>query len=173
MLASDVDALLAKVQLTDATYTESALSFMLPPHLADMSAVRKRGAKIVIFHCTSDPIFSSAHSVSVYESWSGGSGADVATFARLYLVPGMNHCRGGPATDQFDLLTPLVAWVERGQAPGSVSASVRGAGNAAGVNADLPPGWSAARTRPLCPYPAVARYGGSGDIESAASFICR
>ena len=173
MLASDVDALLAKVQLTDATYTESALSFMLPPHLADMSAVRKRGAKIVIFHGTSDPIFSSAHSVSVYESWSGGSGADVATFARLYLVPGMNHCRGGPATDQFDLLTPLVAWVERGQAPGSVSASVRGAGNAAGVNADLPPGWSAARTRPLCPYPAVARYGGSGDIESAASFICR
>ena len=59
VLASDVDALLAKVQVTDATYTESALSFMLPPHLADMSAVRKRGAKIVIFHGTSDPIFSS------------------------------------------------------------------------------------------------------------------
>ena len=74
MLASDVDALLAKVQLTDATYTESALSFMLPPHLADMSAVRKRGAKIVLFHGTSDPIFSSAHSVAVYDAWSGGIG---------------------------------------------------------------------------------------------------
>ena len=173
MLASDVDSLLAKVQLTDATYTESALSFMLPPHLADMSAVRQRGAKIVLFHGTSDPIFSSAHSVSVYESWSAGSGADASTFARLYLVPGMNHCRGGPATDQFDLLTPLVAWVERGQAPGSVSASARGSGNVAGANADVPPTWSATRTRPLCPYPTVARYGGSGDIESAASFVCR
>jgi len=146
---------------------------MLPPHLADMSAVRKRGGKIVLFHGTSDPIFSSAHSVAVYESWSQGSGANATSFARLYLVPGMNHCRAGPATDQFDLLTPLVAWVERGQAPEAVSASARGTGNAAGANADLPPNWSATRSRPLCPYPTVARYGGSGDIESAASFVCR
>ena len=173
VLASDVDALLAKVQLTDATYTEPALSFMLPPHLADMSAVKKRGAKIVLFHGTSDPIFSSAHTVSVYESWSRGSGGDAATFARLYLVPGMNHCRAGPATDQFDLLTPLVAWVERGIAPGPVTASARGPGNPAGVNNDVPPAWSANRTRPLCPYPAVARYSGSGDVETAASFVCR
>ena len=138
-----------------------------------MSAVRRRGAKIVFFHGTSDPIFSSAHSVAVYDSWSAGSGADAASFARLYLVPGMNHCRGGPSTDQFDLLTPLVDWVERGRAPGPVSASARGIGNPAGANGDVPPTWSATRTRPLCPYPAVARYTGSGDLESAASFVCR
>jgi feruloyl esterase len=70
------------------------------------------------------------------------------------------------------MLSKLVAWVEQGQAPDSIVASVRGTGNAGGANTDLPAGWSAARTRPLCPYPAVARYKGSGDTESADSFRC-
>ena len=173
MLSSSVDELLAKVQATDATYTESSLSFMTPPHSDDLSAVRARGGKIVIFHGTSDPIFSSAHSVSFYESLSTNSGAVAASFARLYLVPGMNHCRGGPSTDQFDLLTPLVAWVERGEPPAAITATARGPGNAAGVNADVPASWSPSRTRPLCPYLAVARYDGHGDVESASSFVCR
>ena len=86
----------------------------------------------------------------------------------------MNHCSGGPATDQFDMLTPLVAWVEQGQAPASVLASARGTGNAGGANADgLPASWSPTRTRPLCPYPQVAKYKGSGSIEDAASFACQ
>jgi hypothetical protein len=59
----------------------------------------------------------------------------------------MNHCSGGPATDQFDMLTPLVNWVERGQAPGSVVASARGSGNSASVNADVPANWAANRER--------------------------
>jgi feruloyl esterase len=71
------------------------------------------------------------------------------------------------------MLTPLVKWVEKGEAPDSVVASARGAGNAGGVNADLPAGWAANRTRPLCPYPKVARYSGSGSLESAASFTCQ
>jgi hypothetical protein len=172
MLSANVDDLLAKVQARDATYTEPSLWFMTPPHATDLSAVRTRGGKIMIFHGTSDPIFSSAHSVSFYEGLSAGSGADTSSFARLYLVPGMNHCRGGPSADQFDMLTPLVAWVERGQPPGAVTASVRGIGNAAGANVDVPATWSPSRTRPLCPYPSVARYA-SGDLESAASFVCR
>ena len=85
----------------------------------------------------------------------------------------MNHCSGGPATDQFDMLTPLVNGVEKGEAPDSVLATARGAGNVGGVNADLPATWSANRTRPLCAYPKVARYNGSGDIESASSFSCK
>ena len=85
----------------------------------------------------------------------------------------MTHCSGGPSTDPFDMLTPLVNWVEKGQAPDSVTASARGAGNAAGANIDLPVAWSATRSRPLCPYPKVAKYKGSGDIESAASFSCQ
>lgn len=85
----------------------------------------------------------------------------------------MGHCSGGPATDQFEMLGKLVAWVEQGQAPDSVLATARGTGNAGGVNADLPAGWSAARTRPLCPYPKVATYKGSGSLESADSFSCQ
>ena len=94
-------------------------------------------------------------------------------FARYFPVPGMNHCSGGPAADQFDLLTPLVQWVEQGVAPQAVPASVRGAGHAGGANAELPKDWSASRTRPLCAYPTVARYAGSGSLEDAASFSCR
>ena len=71
------------------------------------------------------------------------------------------------------MLSALVNWVEKGQAPESVTASARGAGNAGGANADLPATWSATRTRPLCAYPKVARYKGTGDIESAANFSCQ
>ena len=71
------------------------------------------------------------------------------------------------------MLTSLVAWVEQGTAPESVIATARGVGNAAGANADVPSTWSPTRTRPLCPYPKVAKYKGSGDIELADSFSCQ
>ena len=76
-------------------------------------------------------------------------------------------------TDQFDLLTPLVEWVEQGHAPDAVVASARGSGNPAGANPELPADWSATRSRPLCPYPKAARYEGTGSLEDAASFACR
>ena len=85
----------------------------------------------------------------------------------------MNHCSGGPAADQFDLLGPLVDWVERGRAPQAVVASARGAGNAGGVNAEVPADWSPARTRPLCAHPGVATWNGTGPIEQAVAFACR
>ena len=68
---------------------------------------------------------------------------------------------------------PLVNWVEKGQAPAQIVASVRGAGNAGGANEELPAGWSATRTRPLCPHPQTASYDGKGDPETASSFACR
>lgn len=85
----------------------------------------------------------------------------------------MNHCSAGPAADQFDLLMPLVRWVEQGIAPQAVPAQVRGAGNVGGVNDELPSHWSAQRARPLCAYPSVARYKGSGSLELAESFVCQ
>ena len=175
-LNGNVDTMLARVAATNSVYTESALSFMLPPHASDLSVLKNRGAKMMVYHGTADPIFSSDDTTAWYEalrSANGPLGDNAANFARFYRVPGMNHCAGGPATDQFDMLTPLVAWVEKGQAPDSVTASARGPGNAAAVNADVPASWSPARSRPLCPYPQVARYNGSGDQESAASFSCR
>lgn len=77
-------------------------------------------------------------------------------WARIFLIPGMTHCAGGPATDQFDMLAAIVAWVEQGAAPERIIA--RG---------DTFPGQS----RPLCAYPNVARYVG-GDTRNAKSFRC-
>ena len=171
-LNGSVDSMLAKVQATNGTFTESGLSLMMPPDYGTLPVLRNRGAKLMVYHGTADPIFSSDDTVQWYDTLRRNHG-DAADFARLYLVPGMNHCSGGPATDQFDMLSSLVAWVEKGQAPDRVIASARGAGNAGGANADLPANWSPTRTRPLCPHPLAARYNGSGDMESAASFSCR
>lgn len=172
-LTGNIDSMLAKIQATNTVYTENALSFMTPPNPSDLSKLKNRGAKMMVYHGTSDPIFSSDDTQAWYDSLRTANSGDAANFARYYPVPGMTHCSDGPATDQFDMLTPLVDWVEKGVVPASVVASARGAGNAAGTNASLPAGWSATRTRPLCPYPQVARYKGSGSIESADSFACQ
>lgn len=79
-------------------------------------------------------------------------------WARLYLVPGMAHCRGGEGLDQFDMLSKLVDWVENGNAPVEVVATGQAFPN---------------RERPLCPYPTYAHYTGEGDRQSATSFECR
>jgi feruloyl esterase len=171
-LTGDLASMLTKVGATNATYTESALSFMLPPNPSDLSALKNRGAKIMVYHGASDPIFSADDTVAWYNALRTANGGDASNFSRYFNVPGMNHCSGGPTADQFDMLTPLVEWVERGKAPDSVQASVRGAGNAGGVNADLPASWTATRSRPLCPYPKTAKYKGSGSIEDAANFSC-
>ena len=171
-LTGNIDTMLARVGATTGVYTESALSFMLPPNPTNLAVMKGRGAKMMVYHGTADPIFSSDDTTSWYEGLRTANGGDASNFARFYRVPGMNHCSGGPSAEQFDMLTPLVNWVERGQAPDSVTASARGAGNAGGVNADIPAGWSPTRTRPLCPYPKAAKYKGSGSIEDAANFSC-
>jgi Tannase and feruloyl esterase len=172
-LGLDIDATLAQLFATDATYTESGMQFMTPPQATRLNDVRARGAKMLVYHGVSDQIFSVNDTERWYRGVDRHSGGRAEDFVRLYNVPGMGHCSGGPATDQADFITPLVAWVERGLAPRSLTASARGAGNAGGVNAELPAAWAANRTRPLCPYPSVAFYKGSGDVDSAASFECR
>ncbi len=171
-LALDIDATLQRLYATNATYTESAMQFMTPPNAQDMNAVRDRGAKIMVYHGVSDPIFSVDDTEAWYRGVQRSSGNRAGDFARFYRVPGMGHCSGGPSTDQFDMLSPLVAWVEQGTAPGAVVAQARGAGNPGGVNAEVPATWSPTRTRPLCPYPSVARYSGTGDVEQASSWVC-
>jgi hypothetical protein len=172
-LAFDVERDGQKIFASDQTFTESSMAFMTPPDAADLSALKNRGAKLLVYHGTSDAVFSSDDTAAWYDALARHHGGNAAGFARYFPVPGMNHCRGGPATDQFDMLGALVNWVERGQAPDAVVASARGAGNPGGVNNELPATWSPARTRPLCAYPKVATYKGGGDIESADNFICR
>jgi len=130
----------------------------------DVAAFRNRGGKILLVHGTSDPIFSANDTIDYYQRLLAANGGAAAGdgFVRLFLVPGMNHCSnsGGPATDLYDALTPLVRWVERGEAPDRIVAQA----------APTSP-WPG-RTRPLCPYPKIARYSGSGSIEEAGNFRC-
>ncbi|UUX97262.1 tannase/feruloyl esterase family alpha/beta hydrolase [Aquabacterium sp. J223] len=169
-----IDDMLAAVQATNATYTESALSFMQPVNPTNLATLKNRGAKVLVYHGVSDPIFSVDDTAVWYDGLRAANGGDASNFARFFRVPGMGHCSGGPATDQFDALTPLVNWVEKGEAPASLVATARGAGNAGGVNAEVPAGWAANRSRPLCPYPQVARLRtGATNLESADSFSCQ
>jgi len=172
-LKSSIDDLVAGINATNTTYKESGMSFMTPPHPADLSGLRKRGAKIIVYHGVSDPIFSVEDTSNWYDTLRKANGGDASGFARLFTIPGMGHCAGGPATDQFDVITPLVNWVEKGQAPDRIIATARGQGNPGGENKELPASWSAGRARPLCPYPKVARYKGEGSLESADSFVCK
>lgn len=162
-----------KIFATSGPYTEASMSFMTPPNATKMADLKKTGGKLLVYHGTSDPIFSSSDTAAWYDGLRKSSGGDASGFAKYYEVPGMNHCRGGPAADQFDMLTSLVDWVEQGKAPEAIVATARGAGNPMGANPELPAGWAADRSRPLCPYPQIARYDGKGDIEKASSFTCK
>ena len=170
-LAYDLDAGYQKIFATTPTYAESSWSFMTPPKETDLSVLRDRGAKVLVYHGAADPIFSAADTATWYDALKQANGGDASDFSRLFMVPGMNHCSGGPAADQFDALTALVNWVEKGDAPDRITATARGPG-ANVVNAEVPAAWGQ-RTRPLCAYPQVARYNGSGDPQSAASYSCK
>ena len=131
----------------------------------DLTKFKDRGGKIVWYHGVSDPGPPVHGTIAYYDALTARNGGrdQTATFARLFLVPNMGHCRGGPATDQFDMLTPLVAWVEQGTAPNQIIAS--------GTRFASPP---ATRSRPLCPYPQETRYSGpaGGDLGAAANYAC-
>ncbi len=161
----DTDA--PKIFATTSTFTESGMQFMTPPTPTNLATLKSRGAKLLVYHGTGDPVFSSNDTADWYTGLTRANNGDATNFARYFEVPGMTHCSGGPATDKFEMLGTLVNWVERGQAPDAVVASVRTG------NADIPAGWSTTRSRPLCVHPKTAHYKGSGSFEAADSFECR
>jgi len=168
----DMDNDAPKIFATNDVYTEAAMSYMTPPNPSDLSTLRDRGAKMMVFHGISDGIFSTDDTARWYNELNAQNAGRADDFTRLFLIPGMNHCAGGPSTDQFDMVTALVNWVEQGEAPDRVIATARGEGNARDVNPALPANWANDRTRPLCPYPEIAKYTGNGDIDDAANFSC-
>ncbi|AKH41398.1 feruloyl esterase [Altererythrobacter atlanticus] len=115
-----------------------------------------RKGKMIVYNGLSDQGMATPHIARWYEDMVAASGPDAREAVRLYAVPGMLHCGGGEATDSFEMLDAITAWVEQGEAPERIIA--RG---------DTMPGVS----RPLCPYPAVARYLG-GDPDQSESFVC-
>ena len=126
----------------------------------NLSTFSSRGGKLLFFHGMSDPWFSANDTIDYYTRLGAANGGadQVQGWSRLYLSPGMGHCAGGQSLDTFDLLTALVNWVEKNEAPASVVATGRAF-----------PG----RSRPLCAYPKFASYKGSGDVNSASSFECK
>jgi poly(3-hydroxybutyrate) depolymerase len=173
VLNGNIDAMLASIYATNDTYTQSAMEFMTPPNPTDLSRVKARGGKILVYQGVSDPIFSVNDTEAWYQAVQKVNDGDASDFVRFFRIPGMDHCRDGAATDQFDVISALILWVEQGKAPDQIIAHARGAGNPGGQNEDLPGDWSPNRTRPLCPYPGVATYKGSGSMEDASNFVCK
>lgn len=128
----------------------------------DLSAFARRGGKLLMYHGWSDPAIPPGASLNFHEVASKATTAppNNAAWLRLFMVPGMGHCRGGDGPNTFDMVTPLDAWVDTGVAPERIVAS-----HSSGGAVD--------RTRPLCAYPQVARYSGVGSIDEAGSFTCR
>jgi feruloyl esterase len=126
----------------------------------NVSTFIDRGGKHIFYHGEADPWFSANDTVRYFEAMDAANSEVAAAnqYSRLYLVPGMAHCAGGEQTvDSFDLLTPIVDWVENGNAPGTVTAT----------GGSMP-----GQSRPLCPYPSYAHFEG-GDAADVAAYECR
>jgi feruloyl esterase len=121
-----------------------------------------RGGKLILYHGLSDGLIAPQNTINYYRAVLKAAGPTASQSMRLYLAPGMGHCRGGDGPSVFDLRTPIAAWVENNNAPEAITAS------------HFPPGppTKPDRTRPLCPYPQVAKYKGSGSTDDAANFAC-
>ena len=144
----------------DLAYAEQKLPFLAAVE-KDLTAFKKRGGKLLSYTGWLDPVVPLQDTVAYYEGVTKAMGGPAATrdFYRLFMAPGMGHCAGGPGPNQFDALGALEQWVEKGVAPDSMVATHSTSGKVD-------------RTRPLCPYPQVARYKGTGSIDEAASFSC-
>jgi feruloyl esterase len=125
----------------------------------DLAKFRARGGKIIMTYGWADAILQPLMGVHYYEHAVAENGPGTPEFFRLFMVPGMAHCAGGIGPDSHDAVTAIIDWVEAGEAPESIVASKIVGGEVT-------------RSRPLCPYPQVARYMDRGDIDEAENFRC-
>jgi feruloyl esterase len=156
----------------DTKAADDKMAGILNSNNPDLSAFRDRGGKLIVYHGWSDAAIPPQNAIDYVDSVSARMGAGaVDGFLRLYMVPGMQHCGGGagvtsfvgqiPTGDRFhDADAALEAWVEQSQPPAQIIATRYD--SAGGV----------VRTRPLCPYPSVATYKGTGSTDDAANFTC-
>lgn len=150
---------------------DERLGAILNDNSPDLRAFRQAGGKLILWHGWADPYISPLHTLEYYEAvaayFAGGHQRNELTaiehiqgFARLFLLPGVHHCGGGPGPDRFDALGALENWVEHGIPPRRIVASHVSHG-------------TVTMTRPLCAYPKVAAYTGHGNTNRAANFVCR
>jgi hypothetical protein len=143
---------------------------------ANLAAFKARGGKLIVYHGWNDPAISALGTINYYNSVAARMGQSTTdAFVRLYMAPGVQHCAGGPGPDSFgqggsdskdprrNMELALEQWVQKGNAPSAIIATK----DAEGAQAN-----TAKMTRPLCPYPQVAKYKGQGDPNDAANFVC-
>ena len=128
----------------------------------DLTDFRTRGGKLVVWHGLADPLITASGTIDYYNRvvQRTGGAKDTAEFLRLFLAPGVGHCGGGAGPAPTGQMEALVVWVENGKAPETLPASRPG------------PAGTTPRTRPLCQYPLVAKYKGTGSTDDAANFTC-
>lgn len=161
----------------DTKLADEKLASSLNATDANLKAFKARGGKLIMYHGWSDAALPPVNTINYFQNVVSKMGQrDAGSFIRLFMVPGMQHCAGGPGPASFgafvtnsqsdaqhDMSLALERWVEEGVAPDQIIASKR-----QGIDPKSPP----TRTRPLCPYPRVARYKGSGSTDDAANFVC-
>lgn len=166
-----------KFNLTsDVQLADKRMGLILNATSPNLAAFNARGGKLILYHGWSDAAISPLNTINYYDSVLDAMGSQRAeSFVRLYMVPGMQHCGGGPGPDSFGALpasdadaqhsvfAAIEEWVEHGTAPDSIIATKYAARSDHAVE----------MTRPLCPYPEVAEYKGEGDLHDAANFVCK
>lgn len=158
----NIDDTEASVTRTNSVFTQSVVDWGIA-NSNDLSAFKQGGGKMISWIGNADPAVSPTATINWYNSVNARESGKAEDFLKLFVIPGMNHCAGGVATDKFDMLSALEDWIERGKSPDGMTAEASNPGYF-GV---------ASRTRPLCPYPQYAHYKGAGDINVAGNFSCQ
>jgi len=149
---------------SDITLADKLDDGLLPATDPNLKEFFAHGGKLILYHGWTDPLIAPRSTIDYYKSVSGTNGVEAESSVRLFMAPGMDHCTGGAGPSQFDMTTVLADWVEHGKAPEMVLAAHL---------PDGPPGTHGPdRTRPLCAYPRVAKYKGTGSTDDATSFAC-
>ena len=156
----DPDWSLDEFDFDEDPYRMDAIRGILDATDPDLTRFRDAGGRMITYHGWSDTALNPLMAVNYYEDVLAET-PDAADFYRLFMVPGMFHCGGGRGINTIDALPPLVTWVETGEAPARL------------VGRRVDRDGEVLMTRPVCPYPEVARYTGDGDVDEAASFACR
>jgi len=153
----------------DAAFAAKKLAKSFDAFDPDLTPFRSRGGRLLMYHGWNDPSISPLNTINYFEKMvevvkktgrTQTAEAQTQEFARLFMVPGMLHCGGGPGPNEFDMVAALEKWVEQKEAPERVTASHATSG-------------AVDRTRPLCVYPKIASYSGSGSTDDAANFVCQ